>query len=65
MYNLVSDVDIVSDLQNTQLYTHQKYFFNTILIVHPTSTRLSAKLRNRMFHFARIVKVAILKIKNG
>ena len=24
VYNHVSDVDIVSDFQNTQLYTHQK-----------------------------------------
>ena len=48
VYNHVSDVDIVSNLQNTQLYKHLKYYFNTSLIVHPTSTRISAALRNRI-----------------
>ena len=34
VYNHVSDVDIVSDLQYTQLYTHLKQYFFTSLIVH-------------------------------
>ena len=40
VYNHVSDVDIVSDLQNTQLYyvNTPEIIFDTILIVHPTST---------------------------
>ena len=47
VYNHVSDVDIVSD---SQIYKVLSCIHNcnTSLIVHPTSTRISAELRNRI-----------------
>ena len=61
MYNHVSDVDIVSDLQNTQLYTHmQKYHFNTILIVHASNVQPNF---GRIKESNYIVKVGIAALK--
>ena len=60
MYKHVSDVEIVSDLQNTQLYTHQKYYFNTILIVHRSNFQPNF---GRIKELNYIVKVGIAALK--